>query len=623
MEEKKLFSDFPPISTEAWEQQIQQDLKGADYEKKLVWKTLDGFSVKPYYRADDLAGIAGIGSLPGHFPFVRGYDAKKNEWEICQFIDTLDISEANKRAVKAIERGAKAVSFRLDYINNLEEITSLLKNIDLTQTPIHFVSFHSYSILADLMVKEIARQGLDAKKVKGSFNFDSFGYYLLNGSFYNSHSDNMNELRCLIDFVRKNLPGFCVVNINAQHFHNAGASNTQELGFALASALEYIHQMTEMGMKVEEVIPNMQITFAIGGSYFMEIAKLRAARILWSRIAEQFVPGNTELAKICMHSISSTWNKTLYDVNNNMLRNTTEAMSAILGGANRVTILPHDFVMKESDEFGDRIARNVQLLLKEECHFDEVVDPAGGSYYIEKLTDSIVEYAWKLFLLVEEKGGFKAAMESGFIKEEIEKIAQQRDMNMAMRRTTIVGVNNFPNMGESIIKQITKPVKTNAKAPNALRIYRGTQEFEELRLAVEAYIKAGGIRPKVFLATYGNLTMRKARATFATNFFGIGGYEIYEQTEFNNVDWTMNKIKEQRADFVVICSSDEEYADIAPLLTKEIKKVNADVQVIIAGNPTELIEPLKNAGVDDFIHVRTNALEFLRACHAKSGIVLK
>lgn len=618
MENHKIFEEFPPISVQEWENQIMKDLKGADYEKKLVWKSPEGLTLKPYYTREDL--VKKVEGGAGFFPYQRGYHKEGNAWKIVQNIDSTILADANSMAVDALDKGADAVSFTLDYINEQEELAFLLKNIDLQEKSIHFISFHSYSILFDLLIKEVQRRKYDPTTLKGSFNFDPFSYYLLHGEYYNSLEDNMNELECLLKTVRESKLDYSVINVNGQHFHNAGATAIQELGFTLASAQAYLQMMVERGFKAEDVVPKMRLTLSIGPSYFVEIAKFRAARLLWSKIVSQYGVSE-EKAKITIHAVSGMFNKTIYDLQNNMLRNTTEAMSAVLGGANEITILPHDFTLKPSDGFSNRIARNVQLLLKNEAHFEKVADVAGGSYYIEALTNDIASHAWNNFLKIDEVGGFVIAMENGLIKSEIEKNASAKRSSIAQRKNTLVGINNYPNLNERLLSELKKSISTPIVSEKALKLFRVTEEFEQIRMSTEKYVSEGNKQPLVYLSEFGNLAMRKARAMFSTNFFGVAGYAIYEQTDFSGIDQTIREILDKKSNIVVLCSSDEEYGETGIEMVKALRKASAELLIVVAGNPAEMIEALKEAGANEFIHVRTNLLESLSGFQKKLGVI--
>jgi methylmalonyl-CoA mutase len=614
----KLFAEFPPVTTQQWEEKIQEDLKGADYEKKLIWKTYEGIPVKPYYRAENIQDLDYQQALPGEYPYVRGYNDTTNSWRIREDIYVIDVVKANKTALAAIASGATAISFKVKELAFREELAKLLKGINLEEIAIHFASSHSYSILADLLIAYVKKSGFDPMKVKGSFNFDSIAYYLWHGSYYNSSDDNFNEAAALIKFIQKDLPLFKILNVNGQHFYNAGATAVQELAYTLASANEYMAQMTDRGIDVDMVCGDMQLTFGIGSNYFMEIAKLRAARLLWARMAEQYKPKDPASLKVAIHACSGMYNKSIYDSYVNVLRLTTECMSAAIGGANAITISPFNNTYRLPDEFSSRIARNIQIVLKEESYLDKVVDPSAGSYYIESLTDEIAQMAWNQFKKIEEVGGMLSVMENGQLKNDIEKVAAQRDMDIAMRKTPILGTNIFPNQNESMLDEYTFKAVRDEDA--YLKLYRGAEAFENLRMATEQFVKQGGTCPGVFLATFGNLAMRKARATFAANFFACAGYNIMPEYLSKEVEATVAAISKSKAQIVVLCSSDEEYAQYACEVAVALKKKQKKIQIVIAGYPKDIVDILKSVGVDDFIHVRTNVIESLTGFQKKFGI---
>jgi methylmalonyl-CoA mutase len=618
--QQRLFTEFSKVLKEEWKAKIISDLAGGDYSKKMLWKQIDGIEVEPFYTVEDTIEYTSNQTLPDVFPYIRGYNKGDTSWDVCQIIHVHEFAKANKAALYAIEKGATAIEFKLDFLQSNEELESLLKEIDITSIAVHFNGSHSYSILIELLQDYCEKYNISTKAVKGSFNFDSFSYYLLKGEYYNSCDDNLNELKCLIELAENTFPKMQVLTINAQHFHNAGSGIVQELGFAVSSAHEYLVALVKRGLKAEQILPKIRFVFATGSSYFAEIAKLRAFRLVWSQIAAEYVHDKV-FCKTTIHSVSSLWNKSIYDSHNNILRTTTETMSAILGGSDSVATLPFDIVYRETDKFSERIARNIQYILKEESYFDNIADPAAGSYYIESLTIAIAQHTWNLFLKIEELGGYINAMEQGYVVAEIEQTAQKRNKLIADRKVSILGVNQYPNLNEMMINKISLDYK-EPEGKNVLKLYRGAQAFEELRLATGNYVNNGGFKPKVYLAQYGNLGMRKARAQFSINFFGIVGFEIIDADPIQTIDWTVNDILKNKADVVVICSSDDEYPELAPELTKAIKTVNKEIQIIIAGNPVDAKQILVEAGVDDFIHVKVNALEFLQKFQQKLGIQL-
>ena len=620
MEDNKLFAEFPPVSTEKWEEVINKDLKGADYEKKLVWKTIEGFKVKPYYRAEDLEHIEYLNSNPNQFPFTRGKQADSNTWDIRQDIQEKDPVKANTFALDALRRGATAIGFCAKNISTEDEMAALVKDIHLPAITIHFNCAKKYIDILKLFVAVTKRNGFDTKELKGSVNFDIYSHALKHGKFWGGENGDLDEAAQLVNYAHENLPNFRVLSVGGSLMANAGSNIVQELGFSLAAANELMAKLSERGIDVVTIAKNIVFNFAIGGNYFMEIAKIRAARLLWSKIVEQYKPSCDCAYKAFINSTSSTWNKSIFDPYVNMLRTTTETMSAAIAGADSISTGAFDTTFKQADDFSYRIARNQQLLLKEESYLDKIADPAAGSYYIENLTDSIAQYAWKNFLAVEEKGGFANAIREGFVQDEISKTAQQRDMEIATRRTTIIGTNQYPNLTESMNTKIEKHECCCCHAEDGTEIktikpYRGAEAFEHLRLATEQ----SGMRPKVFLLTYGNLAMRRARSGFATNFFGCAGYEIIDNNGFATAEEGVKAALDAKADIVVLCSSDEEYADITEKACQLLKgKVKS---IVLAGFPKEMVDTYKGYGVDEFIHVKTNVLESLTNFQKIMGIM--
>lgn len=614
MDDKKkplLFEDFPPVSTADWEAKIIEDLKGADYDKRLVWKTIEGIPVKPYYRAENLENLPQAGTVPGEAPYARGNKIKGNDWIIRQDFEETDSTKANEYAREAIAKGAQAVGFNAEGIDSAEDLGKLLNGIPLESTAIHLLHGTNYPKLLEYLIEVAGSQQL-----KGSLGFDPLGYYLLYEKFHKSREASFERAAELIKTATAQQPGFHVITISGQHYHNAGANIIQELAYSLSQACEYLDALTDSGIPASDILPRMQFTFAIGSSYFMEIAKLRAARMLWAKIAEAYLAAESpeavqqypESLHMHIHAVTSSWNKSVYDPYVNMLRTTTEAMAASLGGANSLCINAFDNSFRKPDAFAYRMARNQQIILKHEAYFNKVADPAAGSYYIENLTNDIAAEAWKLFLKTEEEGGFIKAVESAFIRNSIEKTCNKRDLDIAMRKRIFVGTNQYANTDERVLDKVEPTAQLTDMA--VLRQYLGTQAFEALRMAVESHAKKGFDIPKVFLFTYGNLTMRKARATFSGNFFGVAGYQIIDNLGFPDIETGVKAALDARADIVVLCSSDDEYLEMAPAAGL-IKKSSPKTQVVVAGNPKNIIDQLNKAGVDDYIHMRTNVLESL------------
>ena len=378
-----LFSDFPPVSTQEWMDKITTDLKGADFEKKLIWKTNEGFSVRPFYRNEDLEPLSYLGSLPGEFPFVRSNFTNSNQWKIRQEIVVTEIKSANKKALELLNNGIDSLGFQFKGEELISEsnLVALLKDIVVEAIELNFTTTHGNKKLVEALSLALKQLKCNDAQVDGSINLDPLGKLTITGS-------TCSTIEALFDYTKevveaaKKFPKFKTVSVNARHFNNAGSTIVQELAFGLSMGAEYLNQLTSRGLTIDQAAGAMKFNFGIGSNYFMEIAKFRAARLLWAKIVEAYKPASTDVCKMHIHAETSEWNKTVFDPNVNMLRTQTEAMSAALAGVESITVLPYDITFKASDAFSERIARNQQLLLKEESHFDKIVDVAGGSYYI-------------------------------------------------------------------------------------------------------------------------------------------------------------------------------------------------------------------------------------------------
>ena len=611
---EKLFSDFSPVSTDKWMDKVTADLKGADFEKKLVWKTNEGFKVKPFYRMEDLEGLKTTDSLPGEFPYLRGTKKDSNAWLVRQEIRVESPEQANAKALDILNKGIDSLSFHVKAKElDAAYIETLLKDICVECVELNFSVCQGHVVeFANLLVDYLQKKGADLTKVQGSINYDYFNKMISRGK---EKGDMVQTAKDLIAAVQP-LPLFRVLNIHAISLNNAGAYISQELGYALAWGNEYMSMLTDAGVDATEVAKRIKFHFGVSANYFLEIAKFRAARLLWANIVASYNPTCDCAAKMKVHAETSTFNLTLYDAHVNLLRTQTEAMSAALGGVDSMTVSPFDKTYQTPDDFSERLARNQQLLLKEESHFDKVVDPAGGSYYIENLTASIAKEAWGLFLSVVEADGFYAALKAGTVQNAVNESNKARRKAVAQRREILLGTNQYPNFTE--MAGAKRPVDTNHccgdnstchKDVETLDFERAASEFEALRLETEA----SGKRPKAFMLTIGNLAMRQARAQYSCNFLGCAGYEVVDNLGFETVEAGVEAAMAAKADIVVLCSSDDEYTEYA---VPAFKAVDGRAVFIVAGNPA-CTDELKAAGIENFIHVRVNVLETLKELNAK------
>ena len=551
---EKLFSDFPAVSTEQWMEKITADLKGADFEKKLVWRTNEGFKVKPFYRQEDLEGLKTTEGLPGEFPYVRGTKKNDNTWFVRQEIKVECPKEANAKALDILNKGVDSLGFYVKKKDlSPEYIETLLNDICAECIELNFSTCQGHTVeLAKLLVAYFQKKGYDLTKLQGSVNYDPMGKMMVKGKDLSNFITTAKEL---VEVLAP-LPKFRCICVNAIELNNAGSYISQELGYALAWGNEYLSKLVEAGVPAALAAKKIKFNFGISSNYFLEIAKFRAARMLWADIVKEYhpqcnrqpeCPNKAEdgtclcACKMVAHAETSTFNLTLFDAHVNLLRTQTEAMSAALAGVNSITVTPFDKTYETPDDFSERIARNQQLLLKEECHFNKVVDPAAGSYFIENLTISIATQAWELFLKVEDEGGMLEAVKAGKVQEAINASNKVRHDSVSKRKEILLGTNQYPNFNE----------KAGEKAPVEAKVEAG----------VEAAMKAG-------------------------------------------------------ADIVVICSSDDEYAEYA---IPAFKALDGRAIFIVAGAPA-CMEELKAAGIENFIHVRVNVLDTLKEYNAKLGI---
>ena len=550
MTENLTLAEFPPVSTEQWDEVVRRDLKGAAPKTKL------------YYRAEDLRGLEYLDSAPGEFPYTRGTRGN-NAWRIRAVVHDAPAARA------ALDAGADEICFVVGE-QNIDEVLETL--------PRSGVHFEAGERAAEVL-EALARRPV----ASGSVDYEPLA--------------DLDRAAKLIRAART--PQFRPVTIRAHRFSEAGSTTVQELGFALAEGVEIVSQFTDRGLTPDEAAQALAFSFAIGSNYFLEIAKLRAARTVWARAVASFQPAHADAAKMTIYARTSHWTKTIYDPHLNLLRSTTEAMAAAVGGADSLQVEAFDEPYRAPDESASRLARNTQLILKQEAWLDRSVDPAGGSYYLEVLTDSLAREAWKLFQQIEAAGGFLKYSESGALERDIAKSRADREAAVGARRTAIVGTNQYPNLAERMLPKIQR----QDSAPRAARI------FEAIRLRTERYAARTGHTPRFLLLEAGDLKMRKARSGFITNFFGCAGFEIQIADALTG-----------DPDAVVLCSADPEYAALAPRLIRQLRDAGKATPVIVAGNPAESIEQLKQAGVADFVHVRSNAAEVLRAWQERLGV---
>jgi methylmalonyl-CoA mutase len=684
---ENLLKDFPPHSDEDWRKAVDKLLKGKPYEKIMLTNTYEGIQLEPIYRLSVLKDLPQIDDLPGFNSYVRntkpeGYTA--TGWQVAQEISSALPMELNKNLLDALNRGQNAVNIVLDKaslkgkdpkqsrenqvgkngtsIATLADLETALDDVVLDAVDIQIQAYHMALPYATMLM-QLAKQ--KDKKIRGCVGMDPLSYLAEHGTLPASLKETYDDMFQLTNYAKKNHPGLRTIAIHTQPYHEAGASAVEELSFGFATAVEYVNEMLDRGLSIDEVAPHVQFNFALGSNLFMEIAKLRAARMIWKNIVENY-GGNQESQKIYMHVRTSKFNKTKYDPYVNMLRTTTEAFSGVIGGADSLHVGCFDEVLRSPDDFSRRIARNQQLILAEEVHLSKVIDPAGGSWYIEKLTDELAKTVWKNFQITQEAGGMSKFLKENQAQEAVKKVATARRKNIACREDVIVGTNMYANMEEKFLtprkrdykslyeirsKEIRKPdlkieidkddvvesvmqlwqqgatinqihtaLHQGTTEVQPLEIHRASKFYEQLRNKTEKYFQKTGERPQVFLANYGTVYDYKGRADFSRGFFETAGFAVEAGQGFEEPEKVIEEALQNSVKIVVICSTDKKYKEIVEKMCQAREEMAADKILILAGNPKADEEKYKKAGIDKFIHLRVNAYDILADLLQKVGV---
>jgi len=578
MATEELLKEFPSVATAEWEQAINADLKGADYAKKLVWQTPEGLAVKPYYRAEDLAGVPALHAAPGSFPYLRGASAQGG-WLITEEIAETDPEQANAAARAAIAAGTEQVAFTGVAIANLSDLGLALAGLD--EIPVHFAS--ATPALLSLLAERLAARQQTAT-LSAAWN-------------------PLEDAKFAAEFLQKLPAKLIPFTLDGATLEESGATAVEEVGLTLAAGVDYLAAMTTHGVAAEQAAKAVNFSFAMGANFFFQIAKLRAFRTVWAQAAAGFGAENAQ-ARIAART--SRWNKAVYDAHNNILRGTTEALSAVLGGAHSISVASYDECFRTPNEASKRLARNTQLVLKQEAQLGRVSDPGGGSYYLETLTDFLGRKGWELIQKIESVGGYQKASADGIVAAMLAHSMGTRNKFIAQRRDVLTGVNQFVNAQEKVLDAI------DASRMDGIR--RAAQPFERLRLRTERHAQATGNTPKVLLAEMGDVKMRGLRSQFAGDFLACAGFTLVKQ-RFDKAE----ALVAEQADLIVLCSSDPEYPALAAAVLTALRAAGRTTPVLVAGNP-DTAEELKAAGVADFVHIRTNPIEFLTRWQQQLGI---
>ena len=694
--------EFTPPTDEEWKAACEALLKGAPFEKKMFTKTYEGITFDPMYTRKHTEDILPKRVMPGMGDYLRGVDAAGyigKPWGIAQACDETLPAENNELLRHENDKGATIYHIVLDTasragvdarqaekvgdtgtsVTTVEDMHVLLTGLDLAKFPLYVYTGANAVPLLALVAAARRAAGEDMKNVRGIVGADPIGTLVTDGKLPASLDSYYDSLAAAARWATVNAPHLRTVFVRSDVYSSGGANDVQEVAAVLAAATAYLRALCERGLTIDAAASQIAFAFSMGANFFLQIAKLRAVRPLWAQIVKAF-GGNAEAQKMRIHARPALFFKTVYDPYVNMLRNTTEIFSGVVGGIDSFESAPFDEPIRKGDEFSRRIARNVQIMLQEEFGLLQPIDPAGGSWAVETLTRQMKEKIWAAFQGIEKEGGIAAALRAGTVQEGIAKVLADRFKNADLRRDRIVGNNMYPNMTETLLEtraedtaalkaQRTKDIeaylsdidtkhrdealaafKADGSVQNAVEAalagatiaelmaaltagkgaetvaaiapHRWSERFEALRRRTEDYKAAKDDNVKIFLANMGPIPQHKARADFTTGFLQVGAFEVLGNDGFKTVDEATEAARASGADAVVICSTDATYPEIVPALAPKLHKVLPQARVFLAGAaPKDLLETYKEAGIDEYISVRANCYEILEGLQKQKGMI--
>jgi methylmalonyl-CoA mutase len=694
--------DFPPAGYDEWRALAEADLQGASFEQKLVTHTYEGIDIQPVYSRRDRPDDADPDGFPGRPPFVRGarpIGAERSGWDIRPEYAHPDLAATNLAVLDDLQGGATSLLLRLDVAArngldaddpaaaelagrdglmayHLEDFAAALANVRLDLVGVTLEAGAAFLPAAALLVALWRRQGVAPGQAHGAFNADPMAVLARDGQLPVPPSAALSLMAGLAAWTVQNYPHVTAVRVGTAPYHHAGATAAQDIGLGMATAVEYLRAMIAAGLDIDSAARQILFSISLGTHHFLAVAKLRAARRLWSRVVEACA-GSPQAGAMRVHARVSKRVLTLRDPHVNLLRNTVACFAAGIGGAEAITSVPFDSAAGPPDALSRRIARNTVLVLQEEAHLHRVIDPPGGSWYLDWLTDQLADKSWNIFQEVESQGGMLRAVESGWVARQIDSAFAPRAKNLARRKEGITGVSEFPNVGEApVVRPAPDRASLRAAAiqrlatarrgsaalhdlaanwrddgPTTATAVRAAEEgasigqlacalgfhaepteippltphpfaepFEELRAASDAWQAGHGRRPRVFLANMGPVAHHTARATYSKNFFEAGGFEVLGNDGFKDADTAAQAFAASGATVAVICSSDKLYPDVVPQVAPRLKAAGAR-SVVLAGNPGANEAAWRGAGVDRFIFIKCDVLATLRDMLREEGVL--
>lgn len=694
--------EFTPPTDEEWKAACEALLKGAPFEKKMFTKTYEGITFDPMYTRKHTEDILPKGVMPGMGDYLRGVDAAGyigKPWGIAQACDETLPAENNELLRHEHDKGATIYHIVLDTasrtgvdarqaeavgdtgtsVTTVEDMHVLLTGLDLAKFPLYVYAGANAVPLLALVAAARRASGEDMAEVRGIVGADPIGALAADGKLPASLDAHYDSLAAAARWATVNAPHLRTVFVRSDVYSNGGANDVQEVASVLATATAYLRALCERGLTIDEAASQIAFAFSMGANFFLQIAKLRAVRPLWAQIVGAF-GGSAEAQKMRIHARPALFFKTIYDPYVNMLRNTTEIFSGVVGGIDSFESAPFDEPIRKGDEFSRRIARNVQIMLQEEFGLLQPIDPAGGSWAVETLTRQMKEKIWAEFQRIEKEGGIIAALRAGSLQESVAAVLAARFKNADLRRDRIVGNNMYPNMTETLLEtraEDTAALKAqrtadidaylsdidvkhrdealaslrqahsvdnaveaalagatiaelmtavtegnDAETVTAIAPHRWSERFEALRQRTEEYKAEKNDNVKIFLANMGPIPQHKARADFTTGFLQVGAFEVLGNDGFKTVEEAADAARASGADAVVICSTDATYPEIVPALAPKLHEVLPKARVFLAGAaPKDLLETYKEAGIDEYISVRANCYEILESLQKQKGMI--
>jgi methylmalonyl-CoA mutase len=694
--EFQIGSDFPKIDHAMWRKQVEVELKGAPFDKRMTSRSYEGIELQALYTEETFPTAGDPGGLPGYPPLTRGAEPLGHVlagWDIRQEHAHPDAAVANAQILEDLNGGVTSIDVRLDAasmqgldvddrraadlagrdgisVSCVADIERLAQGVKLDIAGFHFDPGAAFLPMASLYVAAAKRSDVPAKDMLGGFNADPLKVLVRDGNLPVPFDAALQQMADLAAWTAQNAPRMTSVEVSSTPYHNAGASAVADIAFAVATGLDYLRVLTDAGIELETAASQIAFSMALGCRFYLAIAKIRATRKLWADVIEAS-GGSARAQKMQLRVSTGRRVLTTRNQSLNIFRNTVACYAGAVGGADVITTTPFDTPTGLPSEASRRNARNTQLILAEECHLSQVIDAAGGSWYIEWYTNELAERAWSILQQIETQGRMIKAVTTGWVAEQITPTETAREKDIAVRKVAVTGVSEHPTLTEYRTEQEAPNYRELAitaaqrlsnwrrqhRGPASLDALAGTPvgsgrlmaaaieaaaagatlgqiadklvpagseptvmapltvhpydaAFEDLRSAADAFESARGHRPRVYLAGIGTIAEQVARKNYARNFFEAGGFEVVAREAKYNAAEAAAAFAASDAGIAVICSTDKQYTAAVAELAPKLKAAGAR-SVILAGHPGQSEAIYRAAGIDRFVYMRCDVLATL------------